>query len=396
MLLADTPSVALGSAALVANNGFASANFRVSGGQLTPGPNTVTAVYGGDNSFSGSAAQIVINASLPTTNSAVVLSVTPNPVYQGTPDADGFSWFYTVRLSEAAGIGTTITDFTIDGQSYASQIFNWFGQANVPPSGRLMAVLRAKDVPVPSTKALSVSGMDPGGFTWTQQTTVYFVGPQITTYVTGVGNAASGRSVAAPGMLLRVSGSRLAPSAGGAVPAPWPLQLNGLAATVNGVAAPLGSVSANQVVLQVPYETAPGNAVLTLSSNGAVTSYSFVVTPAAPGIYGPAGSGSPGEQVSIFVTGDGLVMPTLADGATPDPSTPSNQLPMPQLPVTVSLANIPAAIQFVGIPSGMVGETRVDFVVPQNAPLGAQPLVVTVGAVASPAVAFTVTQQGSQ
>jgi hypothetical protein len=52
MLLADTPSVALGSAALVANNGFASANFRVSGGQLTPGPNTVKAVYGGYGSGS--------------------------------------------------------------------------------------------------------------------------------------------------------------------------------------------------------------------------------------------------------------------------------------------------------------------------------------------------------
>ena len=51
-----------------------------------------------------------------------------------------------IKLSEAAGIGTTITDFTIDGQSYAPQIFNWFGQANVPLSGRLMAVLRAKDV----------------------------------------------------------------------------------------------------------------------------------------------------------------------------------------------------------------------------------------------------------
>jgi uncharacterized protein (TIGR03437 family) len=58
----------------------------------------------------------------------------------------------------------------------------------------------------------------------------------------------------------------------------------------------------------------------------------------------------------------------------------------------VWLANVPASVQFIGVPSGMVGQTRIDFTVPPNAPMGLQPLWVSVGGVASPTVPFTVTQ----
>ncbi len=51
-----------------------------------------------------------------------------------------------------------------------------------------------------------------------------------------------------------------------------------------------------------------------------------------------------------------------------------------------------ATISFIGIPSGLVGVTQVNFTVPQNAPLGVQPVVVTIGNVASPPVNLTVTE----
>jgi uncharacterized protein (TIGR03437 family) len=393
-LLADTATLPIATAPLTASGGAATAAFRIFGGQLAIGPNTITAVYGGSNVYSGSAAQIVINETLPTASSAVVLTVSPNPVFQAATDADGYGWFYTVKLSEIAGVATTLTDFRIDDISFASQIPNLFGQAALAANGQLTAALRSRDLRIPVARTLTASGKDASGFTWTQQIPVYFYGLPLTTFISGGGNAASGQNLAAPGMLLRLAGSRLAPVGGSAAAGnpPWPVTLNGVSATVNGVPAPISSVAANQVVVQVPYETTMGNAVLTLSNNGATASYSFAVNPAAPGIFGPAGSGSRGQPASIFITGDGIVTPALADGDTPDPSTPPSQLPAPQLPVNVWLANLPASIQFVGIPSGMVGQTRIDFTVPANAPTGLQPLWVTVGSATSPAVPFAVTE----
>jgi len=46
---------------------------------------------------------------------------------------------------------------------------------------------------------------------------------------------------------------------------------------------------------------------------------------------------------------------------------------------------------FVGIPTWSAGVTQINFTVPANAPLGPQPVVVTVGGVASPPVMLNVT-----
>ncbi|MBZ5607510.1 MAG: hypothetical protein LAP38_04580 [Acidobacteriia bacterium] len=44
-----------------------------------------------------------------------------------------------------------------------------------------------------------------------------------------------------------------------------------------------------------------------------------------------------------------------------------------------------------GIPPGLVGVTQINFQIPPDAPLGAQPVVVTVGDVPSAPVTLTVT-----
>jgi uncharacterized protein (TIGR03437 family) len=50
-------------------------------------------------------------------------------------------------------------------------------------------------------------------------------------------------------------------------------------------------------------------------------------------------------------------------------------------------------MMYVGIPSWSVGPLQINFQVPPNAPLGVQPVVVTVGSASSPAAAtFTVLQ----
>ena len=86
-------------------------------------------------------------------------------------------------------------------------------------------------------------------------------------------NSASFASEAyAPGMVITVYGSHLAPSAiGHASSVPFPVTMDGVAATVNGEAAPLYYVSPGQFNIQIPYETAIGTATLEIDNNGQVS-----------------------------------------------------------------------------------------------------------------------------
>jgi uncharacterized protein (TIGR03437 family) len=183
---------------------------------------------------------------------------------------------------------------------------------------------------------------------------------------------------------------------------PLPQYLAGFGATVNGVTASLYYVSPGQVNLQIPYETQPGVATLTVYNpyNPDVgVNHTLEVTAAAPGIFmnngfvfPPFSSAARGVETALYITGAGQVSPGVADGASPASSTPTSQLPKPILPVTVTVANLPAKIVFSGLIPGSVGVTQINYIVPANAPLGAQPVVVTVGTAASPPALLTVTQ----
>jgi uncharacterized protein (TIGR03437 family) len=67
-------------------------------------------------------------------------------------------------------------------------------------------------------------------------------------------------------------------------------------------------------------------------------------------------------------------------------------VPVPLLPVSVTIGGVAAHLDYVGLPSWSVGTLQVNFTVPPNAPLGSQPVVVTVGSAASVAATFTVLQ----
>jgi len=213
----------------------------------------------------------------------------------------------------------------------------------------------------------------------------------------GLRNAASGATVYAPGMALSVYGAELAESTQAASGLPLPATLAGFSATVNGVRAPLYYAASGQVNLQIPYETQPGPATLVLANSSQSVTYTFPVVAAAPGIFHAAGSLIPnssarrGEVISLYMTGDGQAMPALGTGATPAPGTPLAQLPKPVLPVTITVGGVNAAIDFIGITSGLTGVTQVNFTVPVSAPVGSQDVVVTVGGAASAPVKLTVT-----
>ena len=218
--------------------------------------------------------------------------------------------------------------------------------------------------------------------------------------IAAVTNAGSYTQVFAPGEIVSIFGSQLASSTQPADTVPLPMQIAGVTVTINGVVAPLFYVSSGQLNVQVPYETpVKTSVVLKVTNNGQSASTTFVVVAAAPGIFVSA-QGAPvpytaaaqGQVITLYLTGAGAVLPAVADGAAPAAGTPVASLPMPQQAVTVSVGGVNAPVQFVGIPVGLVGVLQINYQVPASAPLGAQPVVVTIGGIASNTATLTVTE----
>jgi hypothetical protein len=74
----------------------------------------------------------------------------------------------------------------------------------------------------------------------------------------------------APGSLLALFGTNLAPRAVPASGLPWPKVLEDTSVFINGVAVPLAYVSPTQINAQVPYGTEPGQATVTVVAGGRV------------------------------------------------------------------------------------------------------------------------------
>jgi uncharacterized protein (TIGR03437 family) len=316
-----------------------------------------------------------------------------NPVYEH----DG-SWPFTLTLTEEAGVATTLTGFTVNGQSY--DVATVFGTSSIPADGSISSSgLDLANLPVPSNVDFVFHGTDTvSGRPWSQTFSAPFAGADPLLVVGGASNAASGQPSYAPGMLLSVYGTELGdfPQSAGTIPLPQ--YLAGFEAWVNGVVAPLYYVSPDQVNIQIPYETQPGTAMLTVGNPYVNVNYSLTIVASAPGIFmtngfaaAPFSTAGRGQISTLFITGEGQISPTLADGTTPGSGTPPAQLPKPKLPVTVTVAGQKATIDFIGIPSGLVGVTQINYQVPANAPLGVEPVVVTVGTVASQAANLTIT-----
>ncbi len=209
-------------------------------------------------------------------------------------------------------------------------------------------------------------------------------------------NAVSYKTTVSPGQILAVGGTQLSNSVNQASTLPLPFRQEGVSATVNGLAAPLYYTSPAQLNVQVPYEAGIGPAVLGVNNNGQIAGYQLQITPSAPAIVTdgsggvvPSNTVTAGQSAVLYMTGDGDVTPALATGATPV-ATALTALPKPRLPVTVTVGGVQTFLQFVGIVPGVVGLTQVNFTVPASVPAGVQPVVVTVGGIASPAANITV------
>lgn len=218
--------------------------------------------------------------------------------------------------------------------------------------------------------------------------------------IAAITNAGSFATAYAPGEIISIFGSNLAASTRAAASVPLPSSMGGASVTINGLTAPLIYVSSGQLNVQVPYET-PVNTSVTLqvNDNGQIATSSFVAAAAAPGIFTtqqgtpvPFASATPGQVITLYLTGAGAVSPAQTDGAAPAAGTPVASLPAPAQTVTVTVGGVNAPIVFTGIPVGLVGVLQINYQVPATAPAGPQPVVVTIGGIASSAATLTVTE----
>jgi len=153
------------------------------------------------------------------------------------------------------------------------------------------------------------------------------------------------------------------------------------------------------VNVQIPYETTVNSsAVLSINNNGQVTTQSFQVAAAGPGIFTdstgalvPTAALARGQEIAFYITGAGAVSPAISTGAAPAASTAIADFPKPVQPTSVTIGGATATIDFIGIPAGLAGVTQINVQVPTGISTGPQPLVVTVGGVSSVPATITIT-----
>jgi uncharacterized protein (TIGR03437 family) len=279
------------------------------------------------------------------------------------------SW---LKLSQFSGNGPANVTLTADGTGFE------------PGAYRATIVLQSANA-IPQTVSVPVM--------------MVYGGSTTGTVITGVVNtAANGLTPGAPGMLLTVTGTQLANATASAPKGnPLPFTTGGVAAYVNGLAAPLVSVSPSLLVLQIPYEAGAGPAVLGINNNGQVAGFQFQIAPAAPSIYddgngnlSPVATAKRGANVTVLVNGAGDVPFSPTFGTFLFTAFLPTTTYRPFLPVSVTVGGVPAFLQTTALSGTTLGQTQVSFTVPSTVSPGVQPVVVTVGAVASQAVNLTV------
>jgi uncharacterized protein (TIGR03437 family) len=207
------------------------------------------------------------------------------------------------------------------------------------------------------------------------------------------------RTVAANKALMSIYGARLAKLFGNLEGFleldALPKTLNGTSATVGGVAAGILMVSTDQVILEVPAETAEGLQPVVITSSGVASNrFEMRVQPAAPNIFFDAVGGivtkadfklvrpdnpaAAGDILAIFSTGNGQTTPPLNTARVP-PLTELFNAPAPTVTVGGQTAQVLYSVAAPGFP----GLYQTGIRMPSGAPAGRAALRMTVGGVAS-------------
>jgi uncharacterized protein (TIGR03437 family) len=214
---------------------------------------------------------------------------------------------------------------------------------------------------------------------------------------TGVVNLASfGVGPVAPGSLVAIFGTALAVNTQIANSTPWGISLGGASVAVNGAAVPIYFAGSGQMNIQLPYETKPGTAVVTVTGPcGASAPVAFLVAQAAPYIFqnadgsailqnqdlsinGPGNGAKVNSVVTVYLTGIGPLDHPVTTGDV----APADPLSRATLSNHVTIGNFDTVVQFLGLTPGSVGLAQANLVVPNLIP-GKYPIVITIGGIDS-------------
>jgi uncharacterized protein (TIGR03437 family) len=195
----------------------------------------------------------------------------------------------------------------------------------------------------------------------------------------------------APGSIVELYGSNLAPRVGQPSALPLPATLEGVSVTVNGQAAPLFYVSPGQINIQVPFEVSGSRATVQVNNGGTVSNeVPIPLSPSSPGVYSYADGQSPnraiilhsdgvtlvtpqnpartGEIVVIYATGLGALNPAVPSGAG-NPASPLARATDPLIQVLFGGA-VATNVTFVGGAPFFAGLNQINVAIPGDSPRG--------------------------
>jgi len=195
-----------------------------------------------------------------------------------------------------------------------------------------------------------------------------------------------------PGELITIFGNNLAPSLQQFSSVPLPTQIDGVQVNINGVPAPLIYVSPGQISALVPYATGgsivDGTSVATISvtNQTASNTVTMLVNDTTPGVATQSASGvglgaiqhasnyalvtenspaQPGETVAVYVTGLGVVNPSIPDGSV----APTATLSEPTNTISVDISGTSATASSFLAP-GSVALYQINVTIPSGLTAG--------------------------
>jgi uncharacterized protein (TIGR03437 family) len=380
-------------------------------------PATLTVTANGSNLSQGTYVGTVTISSTGAAGSPqnipVTLTVSSTPSISLTPATLAFSYqaggttpaAQTVQVASSSGALAFTAAAATSGSSG-----NWLTVS--PASGTTPGTLTIGVTPaalVAGTYAgtITVTAAGAGNSPQTLPVTLV-VTPALTPLPTTVTNAASGApGPVSPGGIISIFGTNLGPATGVTGTIANNLlstEVAGVQVMFNNNPAPLLYVSATQINAIVPFAL---NGVfqtqMTVSNYGTVsTGLDLVVAPTSPALFTSTQTGTgqgailnvngsvnsssnpaPADSIIVlYATGGGETSPAGVTGNITPADGPFKLVPG----VTVTVGGVPATVVFAGTAPGFVeGALQINVQMSASVPSGAQPVVVTVGGVSSPA-----------
>jgi uncharacterized protein (TIGR03437 family) len=222
--------------------------------------------------------------------------------------------------------------------------------------------------------------------------------------INGVVNSADFGPVISQGALASIAGVNLSSEKVTAT-LPLPLSLADVTVTVNGVIAPILYVQPTLINFQVPWQTQPGPATVTVAVNGVsaapVTATVVLAEPAIFSLGGgiaaienadssintPKNPAKEGSQIAVYLTGSGPVSPAVSNAV----ASPSAPLSMLTGQYTATIGPAMAEVKFAGLTPSTVGLTQFNIIVPSGLPAASYSLTITIDGQTSNTVSVAIT-----